>query len=72
MTIDFAHFTPYASLSGGILIDSFTVPAGGSSELDLTILNTELLPDSIFTIAGRTIQGGSAEMTAAIAWKEIK
>ena len=60
------------TISGGVLIDSFTVEAGGSSELDLTILNTELLPENTFSIVGRTIGGGSAEMTAAIAWKEVK
>jgi len=60
------------TITGGTLIDSFTIPAGGSSELDLTILNTELLPEALFTISGRTIQGTGAEMTATIAWKEIK
>ena len=60
------------AISGGVLIDAFTVESGGSKELDLSVLNTELLPDSTFTIAGKTVQGTGAEMTATIAWKEIK
>jgi len=60
------------TVTGGVLIDAFTVESGGTKELDLSILNTELLPDSTFTVAGKTVQGTGAEMTATIAWKEIK
>jgi len=60
------------TITGGVLIDAFTVESGGTKELDLSVLNTELLPDSTFTVAAKTIQGSGAEMTTTIAWKEIK
>jgi len=60
------------TVTNGTLIDAFTVSAGGSAELDLTLLRTELLPDETFVIAAKTISGTSTAITATIAWKEEK
>ena len=60
------------TVTNGDLIDAVTVPAGGDVVLDLTVLNTELLPDSTFTVAAKTVSGTSTNMTVTIAWKEIK
>lgn len=60
------------TLTGGTLIDAFTVAAGGSANVALDLLNTEILPDSTFTIAAKTISGTSTAITAAATWKEIK
>ena len=60
------------SLSGGDLIDAFTVPSNSDVILDLTILKTELLPDDIFTISARTISATATNTTVTISWKEEK
>jgi hypothetical protein len=60
------------TLTGGTLIESFTVEKGSDTIIDLTDLKTELLPESIFTIAARTISGTGAVITASITWKEEK
>lgn len=60
------------TLTGGTLIESFTVEKGSDTVIDLTNLRTELLPESIFTIAARTISGTGAVVTASLTWKEEK
>ncbi len=60
------------ALTGGTLIDAFTVEAGGSANVELDLLFTEILPDSTFTVAAKTISGTSTAITAAATWKEIK
>lgn len=60
------------TLTGGDLIESFTVEKGSDTIIDLTSLKTELLPDQTFTIAARTISGTGAIVTASITWKEEK
>ena len=64
--------TAGTTLSGDDLIDSFTVFPQGSKEVDLTVLNTELLPEQTYKIAARTVSGTSTNITAAITWKEEK
>ena len=60
------------TVSGGTLIDAFTVGAALSEDIDLSNLFTELLPEDTFTIAAKTVSGTSTSMTATIAWKEEK
>jgi hypothetical protein len=60
------------TVTGGTLIDAFTVAANGSESVDLTNLFTEMLPEDTFTIAAKTISGTSTAMTATISWKEEK
>lgn len=60
------------TVTGGTLIDAFTVAANGDSQLDLTLLRTELLPEETFVIAAKTISGTSTAMTVTLAWKEEK
>ena len=61
------------TVTNGVLIDSFVVPAGQAEIVDLTILNTELNPDQTFVVAAKTVSGTNAnDVTAAITWKEEK
>ena len=60
------------TVTGGTLIDAFTVPANGDVTVDLTILKTELLPDETFVIAGRTVSGTATNSTVTVTWKEEK
>ena len=67
-----AYDTSGTTVTGGSLIDAFTVPAAGDVIIDLTILKAELRPDEILTIAARTVSGTSTNMTATITWSEEK
>jgi hypothetical protein len=81
-TTNFQYLDQYNSISiidksgttvtNGELIKTFTVESGGSEEIDLMNLKTELLPGERFVIAGRTVTGTGAELTATITIKEEK
>lgn len=61
------------AVTGGTLIDSFIVSATDSEVVDITILDTETLPEDRFTIAARTVSGTSTGTTTTTAtWKEEK
>lgn len=60
------------TVTGGTLIDAFTVPANGDVILDLSILRTELLPDETITVAARTISATATNTTVTLTWKEEK
>ena len=53
-------------------MDSFTVGASLSEDIDLADLKIEILPDEILTIAVRTVSGTSTNATTAITWREEK
>ena len=59
-------------MTGGTLVDAFTVPAGGDATVDLSKLNDILNPEDTLTLAAKTISGTSTAMTGALVWKEEK
>ena len=61
-----------STFTGGQLISSKTVPAGGETSFDLTLLKTELLPGDLLVISGRAISGTGANLACSITWKEEK
>jgi hypothetical protein len=60
------------TVTGGTLVDAFTVAATGDTEVDLSRFFIEILPEEIVTIAAKTVSGTSTNMTAAIVWIEEK
>ena len=58
--------------TNGSLVESFTVEKGSDTIIDLTTLNTEILPEETFSIVARTISGSGAVVTASITWDEKK
>jgi hypothetical protein len=57
----------------GTVIDSFIVEANGQLNVDLTALKTEILPNSRFVIAAKTVSGTSAgDTNVSCVWKEEK
>lgn len=60
------------TVTGGTLVDAFTVPAGGDAEVDLKKLSIVLNPDDTITVAAKTISGTSTAITGAFVWQEEK
>ena len=60
------------TVTGGTLVDAFTVPAGGDATVDLSKLSDILNPEDTLTLAAKTISGTSTAMTGALVWKEEK
>ena len=60
------------TVTGGNLVDAFTVPKGGDAEVDLKKLSLTLNPEDTITIAARTISGTSTNITGAFVWQEEK
>ena len=60
------------TVTGGVLIDSFTVAANGSETVDISSLSLELLPEETLVIAAKTTTGTSTAVTATATWKEEK
>jgi hypothetical protein len=60
------------TVTGGRLIDAFTVPAAGDAEIDLTKLKLVLNPEDTITVAAKTISGTSTSVTGAFVWQEEK
>jgi hypothetical protein len=60
------------TVTNGTLIDAFVVAANSSEVVDLTQLNTELLPDDTFCISAKTVSGTATNTTVGITWKEEK
>lgn len=60
------------TVTGGTLVDAFTVPANGDATVDLSKLSDILNPEDTLTLAAKTISGTSTAMTGAVVWKEEK
>lgn len=60
------------TVTGGTLVEAFTVPAGGDATVDLSKLSDILNPEDTLTLAAKTISGTSTAMTGAVVWKEEK
>jgi hypothetical protein len=64
--------TAGTTISGGELIDAFTVAANGEKEINLLQLLLKLLPEDTLTIAAKTVSGTSTNMVVTLTWKEEK
>jgi len=60
------------TVTGGTVIDSIIVEKATSEVIDLTILNSEILPEETLTIAAQTVSGTGAVVTSSLTWKEEK
>jgi hypothetical protein len=60
------------TVTGGTIVDEFTVGSNDDKIVDLTIFKIFLLPNETLTVAAETISGSGATITAAIAWLEEK
>lgn len=58
------------TVTGGLLVASFIVPATLSSDFDLGSLKFELFPEETITIGAKTISGSGATVTGTINWIE--
>lgn len=59
-------------VSNGRILNVFTVGAGLSADIDLSMLSVILHPESTLTVAVRTVSGSATNTTAAITWQETK
>lgn len=59
-------------ISGGALIDSFTIGAGLNESVDLSKLFIELLPEETLTVASFAVATTATSHTGAITWIEEK
>ena len=59
-------------VTGTDLIDSFSVGASGASQISLSDLDTDLLPDETLTFAARADSGSASSITITATWKEEK
>jgi hypothetical protein len=66
------HDESATTVTGGTLVDAFTVSAASDAVVDLSRFFIELLPEDILTVAGKTVSGTSTSMTATIVWLEEK
>ena len=57
---------------GTDLIDAFTIPAGGSTSVELSGISPDFLPNDYLTVAVKTISGTGAVISVAITWREDK
>lgn len=64
--------TAGTTVTGGTLVESFTVAPGGAIEINLSGLNIEVLPEETLTISARTVSGTSTEITGTVTWLEEK
>ena len=67
-----SYDTAGTTISGGELIDAFTVAANGEKEINLQDVLVKLLPEDTFTIAAKTVSGTSTNMVVTLTWKEEK
>jgi hypothetical protein len=65
-----SYDTAGTTVTGGVIIDEFTVPPAGDKSEDLLKLNQFILPDETLTIAVKTISGTATNTTATINWFE--
>jgi hypothetical protein len=68
LTVD----TSATTVTGGTVIDAFTVGATSAKEEDLGKLDLILLPEETLTVSARTISGTGATVTGTFTWKEEK
>lgn len=64
--------TAGTTVTGGTLIEAFTVPAGGDATIELLDLRILLEPEEIITVAAHTVSGTATTMTTAVTWLEEK
>ena len=62
--------TAGTTLTGGVLIGSFSVGRQSGKDVDLSTISKNLLPNETITIAGKVISGSGGDLTAAIIWEE--
>ena len=67
-----AYDTAGTTISGGELIDAFTIAANGEEVIDLSVLLVKLFPEDTLTISARTVSGTSTNMVVTLTWKEEK
>lgn len=60
------------TVTNGVFIGGGTVAAGGSEDIDLFVLQSEVLPDQKLVICAKTISGTSTSISATGTWKERK
>jgi hypothetical protein len=60
------------TVTGGILKDAFTVPAGGDITVNLKDLAIDVLPEDELVVSARTVSGIATSVTVAIVWLEEK
>lgn len=58
------------TVTGGLLVSTFIVPATLSDDFDLSNLNIELFPEETLTVAAKTISGTGATVTGTVNWIE--
>lgn len=64
--------TAGTTLTGGTVLDSFTVATNDSKTIDLGNLKILLLPEETLTLAVRTVSGTATNTTGSIVWREEK
>jgi len=60
------------TITGGELIDGFTIEAGGSATINLEGVTPDIFPEDILVISARTASGSGATITSIITWREDK
>jgi hypothetical protein len=60
------------TVTNGVLVDAFTVPASGDAIVNLTDLEIGLLGEEELVVAAKTVSGTSTSVTASIVWLEEK
>jgi hypothetical protein len=58
------------TVTGGVIINSFTVPLNGDINISLSELNETILPDETLTVAVKTVSGTATNTTGALIWIE--
>jgi len=64
--------TAGTTVTGGELLDGFTVAAGGSISVNLSGITPDLFPEDTLTVVARAVSGTGATITAFITWRENK
>jgi hypothetical protein len=64
--------TAGTTVTGGELIDAFTVETNSEEVINLKDLILKLLPEETLTIAAKTVSGTSTNMVATFTWREEK
>lgn len=62
--------TTASTITGGTLIDSFTVPPNGGKDVDLTNLEISIPPSLRIAIIAKRTGGAAGDVTATLTWYE--
>jgi hypothetical protein len=60
------------TVTGGRLVDSFTVPAGGDASISLQSLNIEVFPEDTLVVSAKTVSGTATTVSCGLVWIEEK